>query len=537
MFISIFVPEASLAKALLDFVAARDSTKKLCSLAEADGAPWSLTHTFLVNMGGLMIEFPDSVEDSPQARGEQTVEKGAMPILSHEQRTDEEKALGGDGSATGTAGMGTPEILPLPQSESATCSGKSELRDSGRLSVDVAGNTRTNPASSNHLPEGSASDDDDKVTIRRLPKSAPWLANIDAYLRTAEGNFAGWRQKHGEGPWRVCPRNRELVYEAFRVFQSHTNHQDTLPPSEKNEEFIRALKDSYIRANWRYLVSRFQGNVWLLNGDQLIYAREIGLIKEIPRITRAEIDSQNGGDIIVKVISVYQLLWLVVNICARYRADQAVSQLEIMTLAFAISSTITYAFLWAKPQGTSIPKTIKADRFALPNEIVQLGLIGSGMWGVAVPRAPFHAPDGSYSRARDGTGFNAFGYIALSSFVFGALHFLAWDFRFPTPVERELWRVSAVITTVNPFTLMTAGGLFWRGIELCFGGSEWKMNEKLERVVYIVVGLSWRLGFWIVSLAYVGARVYIMVEVFRTLAFLPPSAFDSTSWENALKIG
>ncbi|TFK57825.1 hypothetical protein BDN72DRAFT_884335 [Pluteus cervinus] len=46
------------------------------------------------------------------------------------------------------------------------------------------------------------------------------------------------------------------------------------------------------------------------------------------------------------------------------------------------------------------------------------------------------------------------------AFVFGAVHFLAWNSHFPTPTEQTFWRISTATLIVVPFDLLIVGVAF-----------------------------------------------------------------------------
>ena len=103
--------------------------------------------------------------------------------------------------------------------------------------------------------------------------------------------------------------------------------------------------------------------------------------------------------------------------------------------------------------------------------------------------------------------------------LFGAIHLLAWSFAFPTPVERLLWRISALLTATVPVVA-----------EISFAdllGGEMKLWLD-DHIGYGCLNWLWRKFLQILALTYVLARLFVLVEVFRTLYFLPPEAYLTT---------
>lgn len=59
---------------------------------------------------------------------------------------------------------------------------------------------------------------------------------------------------------------------------------------------------------------------------------------------------KSKGDFFTKGLAIVQVLWLVITLLIRGSRHLAVTQLEILAIAFAICSILTYGFWWNKPQ-------------------------------------------------------------------------------------------------------------------------------------------------------------------------------------------
>jgi len=114
----------------------------------------------------------------------------------------------------------------------------------------------------------------------------------------------------------------------------------------------------------------------------------------------------------------------------------------------------------------------------------------------------------------------AFGAI-FGGALFGALHCLAWNSHFPTDIERVAWRVCSVLITALPVAAMVPMAL-WVRINKWVRVPKWDWKAK-------TVGLILTLGF---IFPYVTLRMFLMVEMFRAMFFLPPKAFVNTSWSS-----
>jgi hypothetical protein len=211
-------------------------------------------------------------------------------------------------------------------------------------------------------------------------------------------------------------------------------------------------------------------------------------------------------------------------------------------------------------------------------------IASSNNWVVAQASVS-HSSDDSLKRLHDKWPFSYLGadsssinfYIALAAAgtVYGGLHLLAWNGPFPTRAERILWRASGFIIAV-PFPTLCF--LF---LALILSDLTRRMEHKwlrplpVTRLVDILVDVTTRLrekavsfikrrckyypmrllrdvitgmeyifgsmgNYTINSLAfsfglmYIAARVYLIVECFINLAYLPNEAYREVEWSNLL---
>lgn len=100
----------------------------------------------------------------------------------------------------------------------------------------------------------------------------------------------------------------------------------------------------------------------------------------------------------------------------------------------------------------------------------------------------------------------------------GLLHCFAWNFDFPTPTERLLWRMAALAFPV-------AYGVFVLGW-VAFEASDVDVGTDNASLA-LCLAMSFLLGVTELS------RLYIIAEALRALCFLPQEAF-LTTWASSL---
>ncbi len=76
---------------------------------------------------------------------------------------------------------------------------------------------------------------------------------------------------------------------------------------------------------------------------------------EPPKISEAEILDRSKGDVISKTVVILQTTWFISQCISRWSVSIPVTELEVITLGFAIANGFTYALWWNKPQNVGVP--------------------------------------------------------------------------------------------------------------------------------------------------------------------------------------
>ncbi|KIM41102.1 hypothetical protein M413DRAFT_445824 [Hebeloma cylindrosporum] len=88
--------------------------------------------------------------------------------------------------------------------------------------------------------------------------------------------------------------------------------------------------------------------VRILEAEELERLSEMGEI-EWPMITKAEIEDRSKGDYLSKTIVLFQTTWFIGQCIARGAYGLTVTELEVVTIAFASLTGIVYYLWWDKP--------------------------------------------------------------------------------------------------------------------------------------------------------------------------------------------
>lgn len=241
---------------------------------------------------------------------------------------------------------------------------------------------------------------------------------------------------------------------------------------------------------------------------------------QLPLITEDDINEKSNSDTFAKAIAVGQILWNTVQIIARAIQRLPISQLELAVLAFSACAVVVYVLNWNKPKGPQIPYIVLRYDRAIPRDVLKCleaesdGLVQKFFWDldrvdfVKKRLSSLPIPNDYSSDIDEGQNWTR-GLIGAST-VFGALHVVAWNFAFPTRIEQIIWRATSIYITI-PFPVMVTSYfmLDLTGLAVLFPTPP----RCMVRAIIV---------------SYILARLFLLIEIFRTLFFLPPEAFIST---------
>ncbi|TDL14490.1 hypothetical protein BD410DRAFT_845987 [Rickenella mellea] len=301
------------------------------------------------------------------------------------------------------------------------------------------------------------------------------------------------------------------------------------------------------------------GGFMLFDGDKPLYTLSPEKLDELsrarkivfPKITKKEIEDKSKGDVLSKGFVIVQTGWFVLQCIARGVERLPITELELVTLAFAVLNFTTYALWWNKPLNVDCPFSVYLvcensdqpnDKDRIPGMFKRATQSMIETWHkkcLFLPIMPFlnmglgHGKDGMVTGAKkvpsfysgDGNG-NIIGSILLpSAAVIGAIHGIAWSFQFPSQSKEILWRTCYLIITFLPVSLVS------------FAKLAAVFADVLDRRggVAAYVSRIFAIGLAVVAVAvfpiiYIVARVILLVEAFVLLKSLPPGAFQTVQW-------
>jgi hypothetical protein len=303
---------------------------------------------------------------------------------------------------------------------------------------------------------------------------------------------------------------------------------------------------------------------------------------DFPIINEEEIKDRSKGDIVSKALVIVQTGWFVVQCIARKTVHLPLTELELVTIAFATLNFAIYALWWDKP--LNVQRAVRVYKKRGTDGPSQDGDGDNGAWsesldieepqidegGPRLQRAtkallilplrmawslldgfrehgflfifwPFvkigMGRDGRliadeqrvstfYPKPSEEKATTAKFLVAIIAAVFGAIHCLGWSMAFPSPLERILWRLSSVIITAAPLVLfLILGDLDWDGLDKTMG--------HLDRNAGFVTNCDKATMFsvWgLLAVMYVVCRVFLLLLPFLSLRALPTEVYRSVHW-------
>lgn len=221
-------------------------------------------------------------------------------------------------------------------------------------------------------------------------------------------------------------------------------------------------------------------------------------------VTEAEISDRSKSSFVAKSIAVVQTIWFIVQLIERWATHQPRSQLEILTVAYAVLNILVYLLWWKKPYNVDEPIHV-SGRAHDSDRLRTIGLT----WDL------LDILSDAFDSLTDGIR-QEYGWLLLPlvGAMFGGLHCLAWWFHFPTHTEAVLWRVCAVYCTVSPVGIAVI-----MLVLMIFDGCGIEVHDA----VTATLGLS-------SITVYIICRLTLVGITFSCLRASPAGVFEATNW-------
>lgn len=177
----------------------------------------------------------------------------------------------------------------------------------------------------------------------------------------------------------------------------------------------------------------------------------------MPALTEAYIKDKGKQDAFAKIVAMGQILYLFLSIGVRRQRHLPYTQLEVITLAFAVCGIATYGFYWYKPQNVKVsvnvtprslpdrknPPSFQPDQERFWNILTnhksaEKETIVDRIYNDNIPKEP------------SSSTHTIIPVLSILSVGFSCIHLIAWNFQFPTHIESVLWKSAILVSIIAP---------------------------------------------------------------------------------------
>ncbi|KAF7356029.1 hypothetical protein MVEN_00932400 [Mycena venus] len=248
-------------------------------------------------------------------------------------------------------------------------------------------------------------------------------------------------------------------------------------------------------------------------------------LKAIRNNEAADIMDKSKGDMLSKGVALTQGLWFTTQCLARVHQQLAVTELEVVTLAFAVVNTLVWLLWWDKPLDVQRPIVLGPPRTPDAQPIIPIQPLWLEQFIVVVlgstgnndydPRLSTSVPSFWSPPMNNNLLLWIRGLTALSGSVFGAIHCAAWTSDFPTTGEMWIWRSCSLVIVAIPVVTFLV-------LLLAIIMDETDFYEVIMTIFFFLMAVSLPI--------YIIARLMLRSLPFAALRSLPASAATSVNW-------
>ncbi|KAG4429574.1 hypothetical protein IFR05_014949 [Cadophora sp. M221] len=245
----------------------------------------------------------------------------------------------------------------------------------------------------------------------------------------------------------------------------------------------------------------------------------VKLCKEqnFPIITEDDISDRSKSDFFTKTFAIVQSTWLVIQSIARVSAGLPISELELATIAYVLCAIVIYGFWWCKPFDVEHVTIVQGEPTA-----------SSTAWRKRpeiITDDIFFLLIFTFDRADKEKSIRTIIVNTIAT-LFSAIHLAAWNWEFPNPVTRTLWRVFGITSTASgPLVIsLTFLGAYSEEVLEMIGSTS--LDDMMVIFTVVIVAL--------IVVLYTVSRIALIVLVFYTFSSLPAGVYETIEWATYL---
>lgn len=366
--------------------------------------------------------------------------------------------------------------------------------------------------------------------LRLLHKSVPETRGPIVSTHMLFADMGGFVVEYCEGCTRSESSNGTSDFDTFITHQNCNQKRlaSSTHPSEASKKSLAEVRDEHSDVERKYrhppkdkksteqaADHSWQTRYWHMSSIALRKALEDGTLSPTLPSTE-EIFDKSKGDIFTKGVAVLQIAYYLLTLLVRVGLHLAISQLELGTTGFTIFAILMYSFALSKPKSVYTSIVLRKCDGELSNSSKRRADpedANFSWWSVADPSEPPHNDELPLQDSYSNTLFLDVGAAACT--LIAATILSGWHLSFPTMIDVWLWRIAGLLHVAVPAVFVIR---HTTGILLDYTSPDKSLTHR--SLVAVVSGGS--------LVVYVLARLIVIVEMFRTLFYLPPSAFVTT---------
>ncbi|KAI4263851.1 MAG: hypothetical protein L6R42_001013 [Xanthoria sp. 1 TBL-2021] len=357
-----------------------------------------------------------------------------------------------------------------------------------------------------------------------------------------------------------APSQRSLLQDAGGRVSSLINKIDMkLHGEEKDTRW--SIRHAFYANMGGFVLHPRESAAFPINAKQLHWLIKQGYV-EYPKMTAKEVWDKSKADGFQKSLTCLQTGWFIIQIVGRAIQKLPITTLEITTLSFVLCTLVMFTQWANKPLDVESPTVLTSSK-SIAEILIEAGPAASQpfkqtpldfidnqspSWLTEVqPHLRFRTGPRTRPLPRltndrfpvIGAGPDAV-FLFLFTMAYCGLHFVAWDFSFPSLFERDLWRAASVTIAACAFIFWVCEtyqdghrlGRWERWYAKLFHDDRNGRINTMEKIrrnrrfipVWEVIVMT------PVTVVYTVARTYIVVEVFLSQRSLPVGAFNTVQW-------
>ena len=334
------------------------------------------------------------------------------------------------------------------------------------------------------------------------------------------------------------------------------------------------LRHSFYANMGGFVLQARESTPFPIHGLHIIYLLKEGYL-ELPAITSEEISDKSKANLLAKALVCLQTGWFVVQCFGRLGQGLPLTTLELVTISYVWCTWAIYANWLKKPLDVTAPTVlnIKASTAEIllkagpaasePYRQTPFDFVWDGRVSWTLDVQPFlHFRVDPRQRPMPRILNDSLPWLdsavdsTLCTFVivfYGAIHMFGWNLRFPTPTEKTIWRIAALVL-LSTTAVFCISETFWGIFRAAYLLRINKKKMKFSSVYYTWAGKIEKIGgaeglpihdedfdkrvvtpahivfLGPLAILYVLSRLYIMGEALSSLRALPSGSFQNVHW-------